>query len=106
MFYVYIQQNGWPDIVQEELSKQFVKDNEYFLLEVVKERPNYNGKRYVDGKWVWSLSESENALKRRKSTDVHAMLKSLYEDMKDGDLPKAKRFFSQMDKLYKKYPDS
>jgi len=106
MFYVYIQQNGFADIVQEELSKQYVKDNEYFLLEVVPVRPDYNGKRYVNGMWVWGMSESENSMKRKKETDVHGMLRALYEDMKDGELPRSKKFFAKMDKLYKKYPDS
>jgi hypothetical protein len=106
MFYVYIQQSGFADIVQEELSKQYVKDREYFLLEVVPVRPDYNGKRYVNGAWVWGMSESENSMKRRKEMPTKALLEDLYKAMKSGETPKATKFFDAMDKLYKKYPDS
>lgn len=103
-YFLYAQPNGYPDLSEQQLDISLFPG--YQFVGQYDTKPDFiENKKYVNGQWVWRLSEPEYSVKRKKEyPSLGEQLDMLWHAMDTGQIPKAQQFFNSIKQVKDKYP--
>jgi hypothetical protein len=102
-FHIYVKPDGFPDISEHLLVLDGFPG--YVYLGEVAAKPDIDGKRYVNGSWVWGGSEPESVIRRRRAyPPTSALIEALWQAMEEGTLPKVRGFYDEIAEAKKRFP--
>jgi hypothetical protein len=104
-YHLYVRPDGYPSITEYELDLKVPVFKGYRHLGASEEKPDVEGKKYVNGKWETVRSEPEYVTNRRYGyPPAMELFDALWKAMEKGDLPKVPGFYDRIDALYKRFP--
>jgi hypothetical protein len=102
-YHLYVNSNGYGSISEYPLNPEIFP--EYAYLGEFSAKPDIDGKRYVDGSWVWA-GEPVYLTKRRKAyPNTQELIQALWRAMDQGILPKVPGFYDKIDEANKRFPE-
>lgn len=103
-YFLYAQPNGYPDLSEHQLNLDLFPG--YQFIGQYEDKPTFiENKKYVNGQWVWRLSEPEYAYKRKPEYPrIGDQLDMLWHAMDTGQIPKAQQFYNAIKAVKDKYP--
>ena len=102
-YHIYVKADGFSETMQYPLELRLFPG--YTYLGEVEVKPDIDGKKYVNGEWVWGGSEPESVIRRKRAyPPTSALIEALWQAMENGTLPKVRGFYDEIAEAKKRFP--
>lgn len=103
-YFLYAKPDGSPDISDWQLDLNFFPG--YQFIGQYEAKPDFvENKKYVNGQWVWGLSEPEYSVNRRcEYPTLGDQLDMIWHAMDAGQITKVDSFYDAIKQIKDKYP--
>jgi len=104
-FHLYVKPDGRADISEYKLNLTAGPFQGYQYLGEFDKKPDVDGKKYVNTRWVYGGVEPEYVWERRYAyPPVSELIQALWQAMHAGVLPKVSGFYDRIKEVNDRYP--
>lgn len=103
-YHLYVKPDGYPDVTEFKYGLELLPGYRY-VGEFAERPTEFDGRKYVNGRWVWGGSEPEYVFQRdRAFPRVKELLEALFWAMDRGELPKVSGFYDRIKAVHDRFP--
>jgi hypothetical protein len=101
-YHVYVKDDGFSSVTDHELDLNEFPGWRY--LGATDTKPDVDGKKWLNGRWIWGGSEPEYIRERERAYPHGALLLALWQAMDTGLLPKVPGFYDKIKEVNDRFP--